>query len=877
MVVPDGTAPPRPDVLGYPSPTTSRYLVLAAALLASGLFVGNFVHTWLLGDEWQQRVAVCQGRYGGGGTELAEMLSTNARFHECTAGVERRRTAVTVGGAAVEAGAALAMLWLAPVVVRRRRRLRDLPDGLSGAARRFDELAVEAGVQGRVAPLLGSSTQRDAFSFGAPGRYRVALPPAAAVRWRDASTFDPLVSHELAHVAHRDVALAWLTRLVWLALAPLLALPLVVGAVTGDTSILGAYWWRTALLAAAVTLLSSDLLRSREHGADLRAARLRGGPAQVADLVRRTTGRVAAYPRRLLAKHPTSEQRVAVLERPGLLTRTGFADGLTGAFLAALAVPLLVSTISPLTPSGRAGLSYVGAAVLVGPVLAGAVGLGLWRAALFARLSGDSVPLLGPAAGVGLGFVLGQSVSLQQAGLGSLTGRGAPAWVLVSGLAGAGATVLASGLGHLWADAAPRLPGVRAAWWLALALTSVVFASVLWATTLFQAAVDLGGWQMGRAVVGDGPLSSWTMWWLVVLLALAALGALVARPRGATVPGWLLEHLPGAASGGRWPDGPSSWRQAVGAGALAGAAGVAVVVTYSLAAGPVSGLAAFDRVLAYEWVAAAVSAAAAVALVAVHSNRGAGTALLAGPVAALVVLAGYGVLNVARGGTTDLAVVTAFVRPAVVTGYYATLVLVPVGALVAAAPHRHRRPVVALVAAGVLAALLGTAALAGRAGLVADVDALTERSLAGATVQQGAVSRAALVTELTTYLQEVVAPTTSRYDALTVRAQQIWGDPSLDAPTRVDLTRRDVLPALHDLADDAATYPTGAAEVTRLHTELLDALRMSLTRYDALVATGGDPTPADVDRLSALREQEDAHWREWAAQREALAASLLAG
>ena len=42
-------AAPRPDVLAWPSPTISRYLVFVTALLSSGLFVGGWLFGGLLG------------------------------------------------------------------------------------------------------------------------------------------------------------------------------------------------------------------------------------------------------------------------------------------------------------------------------------------------------------------------------------------------------------------------------------------------------------------------------------------------------------------------------------------------------------------------------------------------------------------------------------------------------------------------------------------------------------------------------------------------------------------------------------------------------------------------------------------------------------
>jgi Zn-dependent protease with chaperone function len=58
-----------------------------------------------------------------------------------------------------------------------------------------------------------------------------------AVHWRRAQLFDPVLRHELAHVRHGDVPLALLARSVGLIPAPLLALPLVVGLLIGDSSL----------------------------------------------------------------------------------------------------------------------------------------------------------------------------------------------------------------------------------------------------------------------------------------------------------------------------------------------------------------------------------------------------------------------------------------------------------------------------------------------------------------------------------------------------------------------------------------------------------------------------------------------------------------
>jgi hypothetical protein len=287
-----------------------------------------------------------------------------------------------------------------------------------------DELATEAGLARAPTLVLGAATQRDGFSYGTPGRYRIALPRAVAVRWRNTALFDPLVRHELAHVAHRDVALSWLARSVWYALAPLLALPVVVILLSRDRSILGDYLWRAVLFAVMVQLVSHALLRSREHDADLRAAQAGGGPEPVAALVAqvRDPGRSSWY-RRLLANHPSPAGRLAVLERPELAAGVSFLDGLTAGFLAALAGPLIVQASVPLLMGSlRSDLALVAAVLVAGPLLGGSVGLGLWRAALVQRVAGGSVRPARVAFGVAAGLLLGQVASLAQTGVESSAG-----------------------------------------------------------------------------------------------------------------------------------------------------------------------------------------------------------------------------------------------------------------------------------------------------------------------------------------------------------------------------------------------------------------------------------------------------------------------
>ena len=861
----------RPDVLRYPSPTTSRYLILVLALLGAGLFVGNYVHTMVWGDSWTQTVSVCLNSTGGGTPD--DLVASSREFSACTAGAEQTRAVVTALGALAVALAALALMWVAPLVVVRRRRLRPLPPGLAGALDRFTTLARDAGVAGRVEPVLGPAAQRDGFSFGAPGRYRVALPPAAAVRWSDASVFDPLVTHELAHVRHRDVALAWLTRLIWWALVPLLAVPVVVGIVEHDYSILGGYVWRVALLAGVVALLSSQLLRSREHDADLRAAQLQHGPGPMLGLVRRLRTVEPSSVGRFLARHPAPEQRAAVLESPALVTRTGFVDGLTGGFLSAAAMPLLVSALTPLlAASGAVVGAYVLSAAVLGPMLAGSVGLGLWRAALVARLGDTADPALTVAAGTGLGLVLGQAVSLQQAGIGSLTGVAQPIWLVITGLAGAGAVVISAGLAQLWADVAPRLPGPRLAWVVALVVNTLLFATLLWACTLFQSSVDLGGWSLARLAL----LSTLSPWWavlVVLLLGISAAAGLAMRDPGGRAPAWLVEE--GTAV---WPTARSLAPRTLLVGLASGACAASVIVAYRMAAGPAADDAAtLQRFQAYQWVAVLAAAAVLVSLVLADLVRGAGAALLGAELAVLAVVVGFLALNTGLGGPLDPQLAGELVRPATVLGFYACLLVAPVAALLATALRRPARvapyvPTAAAVATGLVLALAGAAA------------ALTGRDVLVGPVSDGTVAvedpleselPVALWTEVAAYESEVVTEIGTVYENAARRAEQLLVDPTLDDASRSTEFDGEVVAPLRDLLTRMEQLPVGDPDLAAAHDEALHGLELALERYQLVGESGPVLDQESQDRIAEMQEQEARHWQAWSDQRSAVVREVL--
>ena len=278
--VPEPDAPgtaPRVNALAYPSPSTGLYILLVAALTSVGAFAGSWLFNQVRGREWVLAMEACSGdaaAASGGPPGTGDPLRYQDAFVQCTAALERQRGLWFVAGALAVAAAAVALLWVVPVVLTRRHRLRPLPEALAPVARRADGLAAEARVRRRPRLVVGPSGLPDAFTFGTPGSYRVALPPKLLGLLARPGPADGVLRHEYAHVAHRDVELAWLARCAWYVVLPVLLVPVLGAFVSGDLSLLGAYVWRAAIVAAVVELVAARNLRAREHDADLRASAL---------------------------------------------------------------------------------------------------------------------------------------------------------------------------------------------------------------------------------------------------------------------------------------------------------------------------------------------------------------------------------------------------------------------------------------------------------------------------------------------------------------------------------------------------------------------------------------------------------------------------
>jgi Zn-dependent protease with chaperone function len=670
----------RVNVLAFVLPTTTRYLAFLAALLSAGVFVGGFVYNQIQGEHWVRVVINCaaQAQQAKGSLPILQAdLEQVALESKCRGTAELGRAAYALSGIGVAGAGALVVVYLAPVIVRRRRRLHELGPSLKESSDRFATLASEAGIRGALRVERGSARQHDAFSYGPPGRPRIVLPPAVVVRWRDRELFDPLVRHELAHVRHRDVALAWLVRSAWYALLPLLALPVVVALVSGDHSILGDFLWRAILLGLTVLFVSTALLRSREYDADLRAAQMAGEIDSLTSVLRRSPGRAKpSWLRYVVGRHPTPDQRAFVLQNPERAADITFLDGFSAAFLAGLLLPPVANVLVVIfTGWGRTDLGNYIAALLAGPLLGGSVGLGLWRAAATGRVAGVGVRVAPVAAGVAAGLALGQFASLENTGSGAIGGLSQPAWLVVSAVLGAGATAMCAGMGQLWADALPRMHR-RMAVTAAVIVSSLIFASALWIGAALQFVLDNGGPAMAREWLVIALPSSGLVIATVTILGLAASWALLARTSGTVAPSWITER----GNPPLWETEGLRARQWVITVIASGIVAEGALAARHFIAGPPTSLASQAQgTYLYTWVAAAAGAVCTFALCFLDRRRGAGVACLAAPLATLTAVAGFLAVNTALGGQLSVRYVLTIAQDPLAVGLLLCLTAALVG------------------------------------------------------------------------------------------------------------------------------------------------------------------------------------------------------
>ncbi|TCO55659.1 M56 family metallopeptidase [Actinocrispum wychmicini] len=399
------------------------------------------------------------------------------------------------------------LFWMLPVWKSRRGRvvpLEDIDD--DGRLRRLlTDLAATAGLTRLPRVVVDpSSSSTGAVVFGRNRRPTVRLPGGlVAVRRTAPDHFRTVLLHEFAHIRNRDVTITYLTIALWRVFLAVSLLPFVGWSVTrfvtesqstvwvSEVPILTRGLLLTVVMVLLVYLARSDVLRSREIYADLAASRWGAAPLGSAvtkpDTSSGTVRRVLGSFAELWSIHPRWDLRCETLTDPAVLFGVRalpmFLTGATAAVINTNVWYLLAQYVL------LSGWMEQAAAIATASLVAGVIGIALWRAVVYAVLTSRRVP-----SGVRAGLWLGAGMV-------------------------AGGVVTGQGTSNQWLPAEPEV-------FVLVVLTATAFT--WW---IAQCALLWGGVWKGRKIrpvmllclgIACLALSWWFFWWQTQGVALAA-------------------------------------------------------------------------------------------------------------------------------------------------------------------------------------------------------------------------------------------------------------------------------------------------------------------------------------------------------------------
>jgi hypothetical protein len=464
------------DPLALVPDTSLRFALLIVAVVGSALYLAS---PWgfaflpqvrasdkasvaCLGTAVQPRVPAPMGGFG----DVVDRLQEPGRRFDvaCTDLASRLRSLrglglVVVGFALAVLLVALAIYWLTPPWLIRRRRLVPIPAAeMPALAASLDRLRCEAGVRAVTFLIDPVDPRRSGFAFGRAGRRFVVLGRGILRCFHhDHDLYRTVVRHELAHIRNGDLDPTFLAIAVWraflvivvgpqaLSIAIRLAL-IPAGLPLRATDLQVA--WRLVVLAVLVLLVRNAVLRSRELCADVSAAQWgagdtlhrvfagSGATAAPADMARRLMTTV----RHAFRTHPDPGARRDVLGGARLPLGVGAWDGVALGIVATFAAGSVELAAGWLA----GGLDYrprsiVSLAVVVPLALACCVVV--FRTVLAAQVTGTALRLNRFAEGLGVGLVAGSFLGPSSASFPpgvEVSGQSPPglaSWALWIGLA----------------------------------------------------------------------------------------------------------------------------------------------------------------------------------------------------------------------------------------------------------------------------------------------------------------------------------------------------------------------------------------------------------------------------------------------------------
>ncbi|MFJ1707009.1 M56 family metallopeptidase [Kitasatospora sp. NPDC088346] len=364
-----------------------------------------------------------------------------------------------------------------------------------------------------------------------------------AIRRSDPERFRAVLLHEFAHIANRDVTLTYVTVALWRAFLALVLLPYVLWqgyvvyglAADGVVPQLDRAMVFAVVMVVLVYLARSDTLRSREIYADLAAVRWGADPhgwsVSATPPAGRVRGALASF-LELWRTHPRWGLRQGALADPAPLFRASALPLFLIGAVPVIAVAEMLRQVAPYRINFTNNLMVV-SVLIPAALVTGVIGVALWRAMVYAVLTGSRVPAGARAGGwLGAGISAGMVFSGYGTGWAWLPQR--PQVLLVPVLAGATLGWWITQCAHL-STRTWRGRSLRPA--LALCLAAGFIPVVSWLTWWMLAGSPYAGGLKADSEATAGAIVTW--------LPSAAPARDLSRIPGIATAQWLMDGVSG--------------------------------------------------------------------------------------------------------------------------------------------------------------------------------------------------------------------------------------------------------------------------------------------------------------------------------------------
>jgi Zn-dependent protease with chaperone function len=374
----------RLNPFAFPADTDLRFVLLVVMIVAASTFAFNWMHLRLSGDEIVRLFEACPDQSSQG---TAACFKPNQQ----AGGV------MAIEGVLVMGAFAIGLYWVMPAWKLRRDRLaplsrEDVPEVVDELA----ALSAEAGLQ--QTPVFVWSPLNMSITGQAFGRvhqkYVMLTGGLVAAYYTDRATFRAIVRHELAHLSNGDVDKTYLVITAWIAFVAIALLPfalvLLEGLVRGQSisSVLG-QTFAFGGLALLVFITRNSVLQAREVYADVRASVVDGPHGALLSVLSALPQSQGGWLRRALGTHPSPEERVSAIERPDKLFQIRLFDVFLTGVAGSIAFWNVMNVAGQLLPLRTEVFGGMFASLIFAPLVAGVVGIAIWRSVIVANWRGQ--------------------------------------------------------------------------------------------------------------------------------------------------------------------------------------------------------------------------------------------------------------------------------------------------------------------------------------------------------------------------------------------------------------------------------------------------------------------------------------------------------